>query len=279
MKRAVKNAVRRALGFVLALFLLSIAVFFLSRLSPGDPLRSYYGESAERLSESERADALDRLGLDRRSSCSMARGFKTRSRGDFGVSFQYKRDVMTVIGGVYGNTLLLGVTAYLLTFGLALLLGAFCALREDSPADRAVRRIGTVTGCIPSFWLALLLILLFSVELGLLPSSGAYDIGRPYDLLGRLRHLVLPLARAGARAPLVLRLPHPQPPARRGAAGLCPALPRGGAQPPQNPFHPVPAQRPALLFRVDGGVDPAYSGRHLHRGKGVFLSGAGHTLF
>ena len=65
MKRAVKNAVRRALGFVLALFLLSLAVFFLSRLSPGDPLRSYYGESAERLSESERADALDRLGLDR----------------------------------------------------------------------------------------------------------------------------------------------------------------------------------------------------------------------
>ena len=194
MKRAAKNAARRTLGFVLALLLLSLAVFYLSRLSPGDPLRSYYGESAERLSESERADALDRLGLDRPIIVQYGVWLKNALLGDFGVSFQYKRDVMTVIGGVYGNTLLLGVTAYLSTFGLALLLGAFCALREDSPADRAVRRIGTVTGCIPSFWLALLLILLFSVELGLLPSSGAYDIGRPNDLLGRLRHLILPLA-------------------------------------------------------------------------------------
>lgn len=121
MTRTAVNAVRRALSFVLALFLLPVAVFYLSRLSPGDPLRSYYGEGAERLSAVERAEALDWLGLDRpiygNTACVW---LKNALHGDFGVSFPYKREVLSVIGGVYGNTLLLGLTVYLLTFGLAL---------------------------------------------------------------------------------------------------------------------------------------------------------------
>ncbi|MDE7197987.1 MAG: ABC transporter permease, partial [Lachnospiraceae bacterium] len=64
---------------------------------------------------------------------------------------------------------------------------------EDKWADRVVCGIGTVTSCIPEFWLSLLLILVFSVWLGWLPSSGAYSVGMEGSLADRVRHLVLPL--------------------------------------------------------------------------------------
>ena len=74
----------------------------------------------------------------------------------------------------------------------ALLLGLLCAWNENKFADRLIVRIGTITSCIPEFWMALILIFVFSVLLGWLPASGAYSIGGG-SLLDRLRHLVLPL--------------------------------------------------------------------------------------
>ena len=92
-----------------------------------------------------------------------------------------------------GNTLLLGGLGFALIFVLALLLGLFCAWKEEKVIDRAICTIGTVTSCIPEFWLSLLLILLFAVYLGWLPSAGAYTIGRENDPGDRMRHLILPL--------------------------------------------------------------------------------------
>ena len=99
-----------------------------------------------------------------------------------------------VIGNVWLNTLLLGIIAYLATFALAIALGMFCALREDRPADRIICRIGTISANVPSFFLALLLILVFSVNLGILPSGGAYDLGKSGDWLNRAVHLILPVS-------------------------------------------------------------------------------------
>ena len=70
----------------------------------------------------------------------------------------------------------------------------FCALREDRPADRIICRIGTVSANVPFFFLALLLILVFSVNLGILPSGGAYDLGKSGDWLNRAVHLILPVS-------------------------------------------------------------------------------------
>ena len=90
------------------------------------------------------------------------------------------------------NTLVLGVLSYVILFIGALLLGLFCAWNENKLADRLIVRLGTITSCIPEFWMALMLIFVFSVLLGWLPASGAYSIGGG-SLLDRLRHLVLPL--------------------------------------------------------------------------------------
>lgn len=188
------NIAKKLLQFVVVLFLLSLAVFYMARLSPGDPLRSYYGESVERMNQEERASAMHSLGLDEPLYTQYGIWLKNAFEGDWGLSFKYKQPVTAVIGSMYQNTLLLGGLAYVLTFALALALGVFCALHEESWADKLICKIGTITNCIPSFWVALVLILLFSVNLGWLPSSGAYALGQANSVASRLRHLILPLS-------------------------------------------------------------------------------------
>lgn len=177
----------------MTVFLLSLFVFSLSCMAPGDPLRSYYGDGVEHMSMAERELAEEKLGLDEPVLKRYGVWLSHAVKGEFGISFQYKQEVTEVIGKVYPNTILLGGLSFLFTFGFSLLLGVFCALREDSLIDRVICKAGTVLNCIPSFWTALLLILLFSVTLGLLPSGGAYDLGDAGNLLGRIRHLILPL--------------------------------------------------------------------------------------
>ena len=103
-------------------------------------------------------------------------------------------DVLELIGSRIGNTLLLGGLGFVLLFVLALLLGALCAWKEDRPLDRILCKLGTVTSCIPEFWLSLMLILLFSVTLRWLPSSGAYSVGHADDVGDRIVHLILPMS-------------------------------------------------------------------------------------
>ena len=188
------TAVKRLAAFLLSMLVLSAAVFWIARLAPGDPLVSYYGERAERLTPEERAQAEAKLGLDMPIGAQYVRWLKNALRGDLGVSFKYRQAVPEVIRGRLGNTLLLGGAGFVLIFSLALALGAVCAWYEDRPADRILCRLGTVTSCVPEFWMCLLLILVFSVTLRLLPSSGAWSLGAGGGTAAdRARHLVLPL--------------------------------------------------------------------------------------
>ncbi len=98
-----------------------------------------------------------------------------------------------MIKGRLVNTLLLGGIGFILTFGLALLLEFSVCIMKISFQDRILRKVGTITSCIPEFWLSLILILIFSVNLKLLPGSGAYDFGQSANPLSRLTHLILPL--------------------------------------------------------------------------------------
>ena len=179
---------------LIVLLLLSIAVFVIARLCPGDPLKAYYGDGAEHMSEMEKDAARERLGLNDSIATQYFRWFENLTEGNLGLSYKYKQPVTAVIGNVWLNTLLLGIIAYLATFALAIALGMFCALREDRPADRIICRIGTISANVPSFFLALLLILVFSVNLGILPSGGAYDLGKSGDWLNRAVHLILPVS-------------------------------------------------------------------------------------
>ncbi len=184
---------KKVIQFVLVIFLLSIIVFYMSRLSPGDPLLSYYGEGIERMNTAQKQAAMEKLGLNDPIHQQYIYWISDAAHGNYGISYKYKQDVTTVIGDVYINTVILGGFAYVLTFLLALFLGIFCTLHEDKPIDRIICKVGVVTTCIPSFWVSLVLILIFSINLGVLPSSGAYKIGQSKDILSRVAHLILPL--------------------------------------------------------------------------------------
>ena len=186
--------IRRLAGFLVSVLVLSVAVFWLSRLAPGDPLMSWYGERVEKMSESEKDAAREALGLNDPIHVQYIRWLKNAAKGDFGISYKYKQDVLEVIAGRLGNTLILGGTGFVLTCFGALALGILCARREDRWLDRLLCRSGTLMSCIPEFWLSLVLILVFSVGLRWLPSSGAYAVGQRDNVFSRVVHLILPLS-------------------------------------------------------------------------------------
>ena len=184
---------KKLLVFLVSVLVLSVAVFYISRLAPGDPLMSYYGERVEKMSVQEKEAAREKLGLNDPIHIQYFRWVGNAARGDFGISFKYKQDVMTVIGQRIGFTLILGGIGFVLTFAGALLLGVLCAWHEDRWADRLLCKGGTLLSCIPEFRLSLVLILVFAVSLHWLPSSGAYDVGKKHDVINRVEHLILPL--------------------------------------------------------------------------------------
>lgn len=184
---------KKCLQMIIVLILLSVIVFVIARLCPGDPLRAYYGDGAEHMSEIQREAAREKLGLNDSMIVQYGRWVQHLFDGDLGLSYKYKQPVGDVIGRVWMNTLILGGVSYILTFGLSTLLGMFCALREDKLVDRIICKVGVISGSIPSFFMALLLILVFAVNLRLLPTSGAYSYGNSSDFFDRLYHLILPV--------------------------------------------------------------------------------------
>jgi len=189
-----KRIVKRLILLVVVMLILSIVVFALARLAPGDPLQSFYGDKLDNMSEQEIADARVRLGLDSNLLVQYIRWLGNALQGDFGISFKYKQPVMNLIPPLLGNTLILGITAYAAVFLLATLLAVFCTLHEDNLLDRLICRFGTILYYTPGFWFGVVLVLIFAVNLGWLPSSGAYDTGMKGNLINRIRHLILPLA-------------------------------------------------------------------------------------
>lgn len=165
----------------------------MSRLAPGEPLKSYYGEVVEKMSLEQQELAKEKLGLNEPIYKQYGIWVKNALSGDFGISYKYKDDVIEVISDVFINTIILGLIAYILTFILCTLLGIFCALNEGNIFDRIVCTLGNIINSIPTFWVALVLILIFSINLGILPSSGAYEIGMEQSIASRIKHLILPL--------------------------------------------------------------------------------------
>ena len=184
---------KKMLIFLVSVFVLSTVTFYVSRLAPGDPLVSYYGDRVEKMSPEEREWAEDKLGLNDPITVQYVRWLGNALHGEFGISYKYKMDVKAVIGERIGNTVLLGGVGFVCIFIFSLLLGVLCAWFEDRLPDRILCKVGTVSSCIPEFWLALVLILVFAASLHWLPSSGAYAVGKKDDIADRIRHLILPL--------------------------------------------------------------------------------------
>lgn len=201
-----KHALIRNKGFSLAyaglklfsqlafmLFILAIIVFYVSRLSPGDPLQSFYGDAVQSMTQEQLDLARERLGLNAPVYVQFNKWIEHACEGNFGISLRYKRPVLDVVKPLLGNTLILGIISYFFIFTLAIGLALVCARYEDKWIDKFICKIGTIAYYTPAFWLGVVLVLIFSINLQWLPASGAYDYGKSRDWLNWAKHLILPV--------------------------------------------------------------------------------------
>lgn len=187
---------RRALAAVLVVIGVTAVTFVLSHVVAGN-----YVPGLEISPETRPEDAArlrHQLGLDQPLYVQYLTWMSGLARGDFGRSLIDGSTVTSHILERLPNTLLLTVTAIMLAVLLSIPLGVTSALRRGSGLDSLLTVMSVAGVAVPQFWLGLMLILLFSVELhqwGLpfLPSSGAHDVLVPgFDPLDRLVHLVMP---------------------------------------------------------------------------------------
>ena len=138
---------KKVLIFIISVWVLSLVTFYVSRLAPGDPLVSYYGERVEKMGPEEREWAEEKLGLNDKISVQYARWIRQAFHGNFGISYKYKMDVLEVLKSRIGNTLVLGGIGFLIIFFGSLLLGIVCAWKEGGWTDRMICKVGTYQLC------------------------------------------------------------------------------------------------------------------------------------
>jgi peptide/nickel transport system permease protein len=183
---------RRLLQAIPTFFGITFLTFVIIRLSPSDPV-SLMVAGATDLTASDLAAIRQSYGLDQPFPIQYVSWLGHVLKGDFGQSFLFKRPVIQMIGAALPNTLLLASSALLLALLLGVPLGVLSARHRGTLIDQVVRIFGVAGHALPTFWLALLFILVLSVDLRLFPVGGAQSVGKdPWDVSDRLAHLAGP---------------------------------------------------------------------------------------
>lgn len=177
---------RVALGALVIVFASALTFFFVN-LAPGGPGSVMRFD----VTEEQREALIKQMGLDRPVVERYVLWTTGAVRGDLGTSLLTDEPVSQRIGERLPNTLTLAGAALVLSIALGIPIGLIQALRRGSPLDHILSLVSAIGLSVPVFWLGIVLILIFAVELKVLPSAGVTAIAAdtPFD---RLRHLVLP---------------------------------------------------------------------------------------
>jgi peptide/nickel transport system permease protein len=174
----------RPLQLIPVLFGISVLSFFLVKSIPGDPVRVLLGTKAT-------PEAIARIraqyGLDDTLIVQYLAFLKNLGAGEMGQSILYKMPVLPLIVERVMPTLWLVFGSVLLTLMIAVPLASVAALKRGGVADHVIRVLTTAGLGFPAFWLGIMLIIVFSVALGLFPVSGYGE-----DALDKLHHMILP---------------------------------------------------------------------------------------
>ncbi len=181
--------IRRLLLGLLILLGVSVFVFILLHLAPGDAARSIAGPYASE-------DAVEAFrtayGLDRPLPVQYAQWLGRVLRGDLGHSPTLGTPVGPLVLSRFGNTLILAGTSLLAAIFAGLLVGVVAGTHPRSLVDRAVMGVSLFLANIPAYLLGLVLVYIFALHLQLLPSGGMYDLRNPGGLGDLFAHLLLP---------------------------------------------------------------------------------------
>jgi peptide/nickel transport system permease protein len=214
------RVLERLLQMIPVLLGISVIVFLMITLTPGDPVEVMLGD--QRVSPQQIAALRAELGLDLPLAERFFRFLANAMQFDFGISFFHRRPVADVIVERIPATVELTLAAMLIALTISIPLGVVAALRRGGLLDKLCT-IGSLFGVsLPGFWFGLLLILLFAVTLGLLPVGGRIDLsyevprwtsfllidslasGRFDAFANALRHLLLPALTMGLPSAAIL---------------------------------------------------------------------------
>jgi peptide/nickel transport system permease protein len=192
------GACRRASLFIFKALLLFLAVsvlaFALVKASPLDPVDAYIGADAS-LSPEQREKIAERWGVNEEPAVQYFKWLSAICRGDFGTSIIFRRPVLGVIAERALSSCVLMGTAWLLSGILGFVLGIVAAAFRGSWPDKVIKAYCFTLASTPTFWLGLLLVILFAVKLKMFPlgfSAPAGKLESEVSLADRVRHLILP---------------------------------------------------------------------------------------
>jgi peptide/nickel transport system permease protein len=180
---------KRLLSAIPVLFGVTIIVFVIMALIPGDPATAILGSYATPENVAKlNAD----LGLDKPLVQRYFIWLGNMLKGDFGTSFSLNRPVIDEVSERFNATLILAGTSFVLCSVLGIVAGMISAARQYGLADKAITFVVLIGISVPSFFLGMMMILFFAVKLRWLPASGMYAVWGGGDLPDLLRHLILP---------------------------------------------------------------------------------------
>lgn len=182
-----KTILIRCLQIIPSLFVVVTLTFVLTRMIPGDPARAVLGPQA---SVEDVEKMRETMGLNQPLAAQYKDYMINIVKGDFGTSYSYNQPVFSLIARRIPSTLLIALPAVLIALVAGLLIGVTSAVHQGTLFDYVFMILALVGVSMPIFWLGLMLVLVFSVNLGWLPVLGMGDISK--GLGDVIRHMVLP---------------------------------------------------------------------------------------
>jgi peptide/nickel transport system permease protein len=187
-----RYVIRRLLQALPLLLAISAVSFTILKVTPGGPLAAYEGNP--NFTDADRVRLEHAFGLDQPIPFQYVAWLGQFLTGDWGYSFAAHQPVLDLITERLPNTLYLMGTVFVTVLLLAIPIGVIAAVKQYSWFDHIVTGTTFAFLSTPTFWLGLLLIIVFGLQLRLFPLGGIQTAGKPFDVLDRLHHLVLPVA-------------------------------------------------------------------------------------
>lgn len=185
-------------GFRMVTLLVAICFisFLLVKNSPIDPIQAYIGADMLKVSPEQRAKIAEYWGLDQPVMVQFLHWGSAVVTGDLGISMIYRRPVINVIGERFFNSLALMLSAWVLSGVIGFVTGVIAAMKKGTWIDRLIKWYCFTMASTPTFWMGLLILIVFAVWLGWFPVGMGVPAGvlaENVTLLDRIRHLVLPV--------------------------------------------------------------------------------------
>ena len=177
---------RRLLLAIPTLLGASIIVFAMVHLAPGDPIAAILPVDA---SKQQIEDIKKAYGFDKPLPVQYLKWLGRVVQGDLGKSIATRRAVILDVRDSLANSLVLAVSSSVLAFGAGIALGLLAAFRQGRALDKIASAMAVIGVSVPHYWAGIILIIIFSVQLGWLPAMGASSDG---GLVEYLRHMTLP---------------------------------------------------------------------------------------